>query len=261
MKAVCSLNIDYYGDFDMIQFTLIGSITYKTHVRIRAENNFTLEPNGHIPIMSFEIVLDRLFKKIRIEDMVKKSIIRKVLERRFDELSEMMKECLEDGSIKISNKRVDKYVLVKPEMFHFRKCKIFKGSYKSDLEIDFEKQSTKKPFVLPFINITQKSYSEGALNGTLNGVSQGCCQTCCQDTLQNECQNDYQEPYQETYQEAFQESFHEPYQNDFQNDFQEPFQEAFHEPYQNDFQNDFQESFQEPFHDSFNYSFNEDSWE
>ena len=237
MKAVCSLNIDYYGDFDMIQFTLIGSITYRNHNRIRAANNFTLEPNGHIPIMSFEIVLDRLFKKIHIEDNVKKSIIRKVLERRFDELSEMMKECLEDGSIKISNKRADKYVLVKPEMFHYRKCKIFKGSYKSDLEIDFEKQSTKKPFVLPFINITQKSYSEGALNETLNGVSQGISQGCCQACPQN----DFQETYQESFQEAFQEAYKEPYQ----------------EPYQNNFQNDFQDSFR----DSFNYSFNEDSWE
>lgn len=152
----------------------------------------------------------------------------------------MMRECLEDGSIKISNKKSDRYVLVKPAMLHYRKYKIFKETHKGDLEIDFERQTIKKPFVIPFVNDAKRSHSEG----TFNCISQQNIQEVSQESFQELPQETFQDQRQEQSQETFQES----YQNDFNDDFQQ------------DFQNDFQDTFLQPLQTSFGDSFNDESW-
>ena len=223
-RAVCSLNIIYSGTADMLQFILIGSISYKNHQKITATNNFALTHEGYISQMSFEVVLDRLFKKIRLTDIVKRARIRTALEKRFREFSEMMKECLEDGSLKISNKGCDRYVIAKPETFYYRKYKIFKNSNKSEFTIDFE-EPHKKLFVIPSINGAQRSHSEGSFQESINKISQ--------TTVDSGQENCLQGAFHDTLEYSFNEAFQEP--------FCEPFQDTFNEP--------------------LDYSFNDDSWQ
>lgn len=235
-RVVCSLNIIYSGTADMLQFILIGSISYKNHQKITATNNFALTREGYISQMSFEVVLDRLFKKIRLTDIVKRARIRTVLEKRFREFSEMMKECLEDGSLKISNKGCDRYVITKPETFYYRKYKIFKNSNKSEFTIDFE-EPHKKLFVIPSINGAQRSHSEGSFQESINKMPQ---------TTVDNGQVDYS---QGAFQDGFQETFHDTSHDTLEYSFNEAFHDTLEDP------------FQDTFHEPIDYSFNNDSWQ
>lgn len=227
-RAVCSLNIIYSGTADMLQFILIGSISYNNHQKITATNNFALTREGYISQMSFEVVLDRLFKKIHLTDVIKRARIRTALEKRFREFSEMMRECLEDGSLKISNKGCDRYVIAKPETFYYRKYKIFKNSNKSEFTIDFE-EPHKKLFVIPSINEAQRSHSEGSLQESINTMAQTTV-----DSGQVDCS-------QGAFQNAFQDNLEYSFQDTLEDPFQDPFQDTFQEP--------------------LDYSFNNDSWQ
>ena len=229
-KAVCSLNIDYSGTTEMLQFMLVGSITYKNHNKVRAVNNFVLTREGYIPQISFEIILDRLFKKICLTDMFKKALIRTALEKRFREFSDMMKECFEDGSIKISNKKPDRYVLKKPAMFHYRKYMIFKDNRKSELTIDFE-QPAKKPFVIPFVNEplkdslrshSLKSHSEGSFQGTIDKMLQTTV-----DNWQGEFCEILDEPLNESFKNNSQDTLNDTFQDTFYDTSQDIFCETF----------------------------------
>lgn len=212
-RIICSLNIDYTGEPSQIRFQLIASIMFNYTNRYRQSVNVVLTPEGTLPTSSFDEVFEKLFKKCGLRNGAKKTFIRRIMERRFDELSEMIRTCMEDGVIKNSDKKSDRYILVNPSIYYYRKYLIFKDYKQDGIIINFYEEHPKQEFKAPSIY----GIKYGPLNKSPKNVSKD---------VSNDFLNDFQNPFGETISEAFHKTISEA--------FHEAFNEAFNKQLDND---------------------------
>ena len=200
-RIICSLNIDYTGEPSQIHFQLIATIMSDYTNRYRQSVNVVLTPEGKLPTSSFEELLEKLFKKCGLRDGAKKTFIRRIMERRFDELSELIRTCMEDGVIKNSDKKSDRYILVNPSIYYYRKYLIFKDYKQDGIIINFYEECPKQE--------SKASSIYGIKYGPLNKSPKNAPKD-----IQNDFLNDFQNPFGGTISEAFHEAFNKQLDND-----------------------------------------------
>ena len=191
-RIICSLNIDYTGEPSQIHFQLIASIMSDYTNRYRQSVNVVLTPEGTLPTSSFDEVLNKLFKKCGLRDGAKKTFIRRIMERRFDELSEMIRTCMEDGVIKNSNKKSDRYILVNPSIYYYRKYLIFKDYKQDEIIINFYEECPQQESKAPSVY--------GIKNSPLNKSPKNVSWNASKD-IQNDFLNDFQNSFADVFNE------------------------------------------------------------